>query len=124
VRLAIELDAERVAAGEEVSGRVVAREGGRSRALTLTVSFRERSPAFLETRFSDAGVIHEGDLATGQAVEFRFVLPAGALPSVKGRHGELFWELQAVSDEPGLDTRVNRMLEVTVAPSAASHGRR
>ena len=113
MKLAIELDAERAAAGEEVSGRVLVLDGGRSRSLTLTVSFRERSPSFLETPFSDGGVVHEGDLATGQAVEFRFALPNDALPTVKGRHGELFWELEAVSDEPGLDTRVSRRLEVT-----------
>jgi hypothetical protein len=115
VKLAIELDAERVAAGEEVRGRVLVQEGGSSRSLTLTVSFRERSPAYVETRFSDGGVIHEGNLATGQAVEFRFTMPNEALPNARGRHGELFWELEAVSDEPGLDTRATRVLEVTAA---------
>ena len=115
MKLGIELDAERAAAGEEVGGRVLVLEGGRSRSLTLTLSFRERSPAYLETPFSDGGVVHEGDLATGQALEFRFVLPDDALPSVKGKHGELSWELEAVSDEPGLDTRVSRVLEVTAA---------
>lgn len=116
MKLAIELDGERFAPGDEVSGRVLVHEGGRSRSLTLTVSFRERSPSYLEAAFSDGGVIHEGDLATGHAVEFRFTLPDGALPGAKGKHGELFWELEAVSDEPGLDTRVSRMLEVTSAP--------
>jgi hypothetical protein len=115
VKLALELGAEGVAAGDEVLGRVLVVEGGRSRSLTLTLSFRERSPAYLETPFSDGGVLHEGDLATGQALEFRFVLPNDALPSVKTRHGELFWELEAVSDAPGLDTRVSRVLEVTAA---------
>jgi hypothetical protein len=114
VKLAIELDAERAAAGEEVSGRVLVLEGGRSRSLTLTLSFCERSPTYLETPFSDGCVVHEGDLTTGQALEFGFVLPGDALPSLKGRHGELFWELEAVSDEPGLDSRVSRALEVTL----------
>ena len=113
MKLALELDAEQVAAGEAVTGRVLVLEGGRSRSVTLTVSFRERSPAYLETPSSNSAVIHEGDLATGQAVEFRLALPADALPNVKGRHGELFWEVEAVSDEPGLDTRVSRRLEVT-----------
>jgi hypothetical protein len=116
VKLALELDAETVAAGEEVRGRVlVVVEGGGSRSLSLTLSFRERSPSYLETPFSDGGVLHQGDLATGQAIEFRFLLPSNALPSVKTRHGELFWELEAVSDEPGLNTRVSRTLEVAVA---------
>jgi hypothetical protein len=115
VRLVLELDADRVAPGEEVRGRVLVVEGGRSRSLTLTLSFRERSPAYLETPFGDGGVLHEGDLAAGQALAFRIVLPDDALPSVKTSHGELFWELEAVSDEPGLDTRVSRTLEVMVA---------
>ena len=115
MKLALELDAERVAAGGEVRGRVLVAEGGRSRSLTVTLSFRERSPSYLETRFSEGGVLHEGDLPTGHALEFRFLLPSHALPSVKTRYGELFWELEAVSDEPGLDTRVSRTLEVTAA---------
>jgi len=115
VKLAIELDAERVAAGGQVRGRVVVHEGGRSRSLRLSLTFRERSPSFLETPFSHGAVIHEGDLATGQAVEFRFTLARDSPPSVKGKHGELFWQLEAVSDEPGLDTRAGRRLEVTAA---------
>ena len=113
MKLAIELDAERFAGGERVSGRVLVLEGGRSRSLTLTLSFRERSPSYLETAFSEGGVVHEGDLATGQALEFGFVLADDAPPGVKGEHGELFWELEAVSDEPGLDARVSRVLEIT-----------
>jgi hypothetical protein len=116
VNLALELDAEQVSPGDEVRGRVLVHEGGRSRSLTLTLSFRERSPSYLETPFSHGAVIHEGDLATGQAVEFRFTLNADSPPSVKGKHGELFWELEAVSDEPGLDTRVSRVLEVMRVP--------
>jgi hypothetical protein len=115
VKLAIELEAERVAAGEEVTGRVLVLEGGRSRSLALTLSFRERSPSYLETPFTEGGTLHEGDLATGQALEFGFTLPNDAPPSVKGKHGELYWELEAVSDEPGMDTRTSRVVEVTAA---------
>lgn len=115
MKLELQLDADRVAPGEEVTGRVLVHEGGRSRALTLTVSFCESSPSYQSAPFSQSTVLHEGDLATGQALEFRFVLPDDALPSVKGKHGELSWELEAVSDEPGLDTRVSRVLEVTAA---------
>lgn len=113
MKLGLEVDAEQVSPGDEVSGRVLVHEGGRSRSLTLTLSFRERSPSYVETAWSDGAVIHEGDLSSGQAAEFRFALNHDAPPSVKGKHGELFWELEAVSDEPGLDTRVSRILEVT-----------
>jgi hypothetical protein len=115
VKLEIELDDERVAPGERVSGRVLVHEGGQSRSLTLTLSFRERTPSYVEIPFSEGGILHEGDLATGQALEFGFVLPSDAPPSVHGKNGELFWELEAVSDESGLDTRAIRALQVTPA---------
>lgn len=118
MKLDIQLDADRVAAGQELTGHVLVLEGGPSRSLMLTVSFRERSPGYLSTPFSSSGVLYEGDLATGQAVEFRYEMADWASPGVKGKHGELFWELEAVSDEPGLDTRVSRVFEV--APSLAS----
>ena len=71
--------------GDELTGRVVALEGGQARSLTLGVGFVEQSPddrvAVLDVR----GVIHEGDLASGDEVAFRYLLPEWAFPSV-GRH--------------------------------------
>ena len=113
MKLELRLDADRLARGAELSGHVLVLEGGRSRSLALTVSFCERSPGYLSVALSRRGVLHEGDLSTGQAVEFHYELPPDALPSVKGKHGELFWQLEAVSDEPGFDTRVTRVFEVT-----------
>lgn len=119
MKLDIQLDAEIVAQGEELTGHVRVLEGGASRSLTLTMSFCERSPAFLTTPFSERGILFEGDLAGGQAVEFRYRLPDWARPGVKGKHGELFWQLEAVSDEPGFDTRCSRRFEVA-SPARAS----
>jgi len=65
VKLDIQLDAEIVAPGEELTGHVRVLEGGASRSLTLTVSFCERSPAFLTTPFSERSILFEGDLAGG-----------------------------------------------------------
>jgi len=115
VKLDIQLDADRVAAGQELTGHVLMLEGGPARSLTLTVSFCERSPGYLSAPFSRSGVLYEGDLVTGQADEFRYEMPDWAPPGVKGKHGELFWELEAVSDEPGLDTRARRVFEVTAS---------
>jgi hypothetical protein len=112
VKLDVQLDADRVAPGQELSGHVLVLEGGRSRSLTLTVSFCEQSPGYLSVPFSQSGVLYEGDLATGQAVEFRCELPEAAPPSVKGEHGQLFWELEVVSHEPGLDTHARRVFDV------------
>ena len=112
MKLALELDRAAVASGEAVTGRVRVLQGGASRSLTLTVTFCERSPGFFSIAFGDSGVIHEEDLVTGSAVEFRFELPASAPPSARGRHGELFWQLEVVSDERGLDTRAAQTFEV------------
>jgi hypothetical protein len=112
VKLAIALDSEVVAPGEKLSGLVNVEEGGESRSLTLTVRFCEQSPAFIAAPFRRSGVIHEGDLATGQAITFEYDVPEWAVPGVKSEHAELYWEVEAVSDEPGLDTRVQRRFEL------------
>jgi hypothetical protein len=64
------------------------------------------------------GVIHEGDLASGDVVAFRYLLPEWALPNVKARHCELFWELDAVVDRQGPDVVARRRFEVAAAPAA------
>lgn len=112
MKLEIQLDADRVAPGQALDGRILVHEGGVSRTVTLTVSFCERSPATMSIVFSQDAILHEGDLETGQALEFGFRLPDWALPSVRGKHGELFWRLDVVSDEPGPDTRATRVFEV------------
>jgi hypothetical protein len=112
VKLAIALDAEVVTPGDRLSGRVHVEEGGESRSLTLAVRFCERSPSYMAVPFSSGGVIHEGNLVTGQAVAFEHDVPDWALPGVKTGHAELYWEIEAVSDEPGFDTRLQRRFEV------------
>jgi hypothetical protein len=95
-----------------LTGHVVVLEGGRARALTLGVRFYEQSPAHRFAPLDQSIVIHEGDLATGGAVPFRFRLPESALPGVKGGHCELFWELEVVADVQGQDARARRRFEV------------
>lgn len=114
MKLELRLDRDRVAPGEELTGDVVVVEGGESRALTLTVGFHERSPSFHEVPFGATGVLHEGELATGATIPFRYELPAWAAPGVEGRYGELFWEVEAASDDPGLDTRARARFDVVI----------
>jgi hypothetical protein len=112
VKLALELESDRVAPGEGVAGRVRVLEGGPSRSLTLTVSFHERTRDYSAIPYSSGSVVHEGELAAGQTIDFGFTMPAEAPPSVKWEHSELYWELELTSDEPGFDTHVTRRLEV------------
>lgn len=112
MKLELTFESERVAPGEEIRGQVTVLEGGPSQSLALTIGFHERSPAYGARPFLDSVVVREGALAAGDVVDFRYPLPAAALPSAKGKHGELYWELEVASDDPGLDTRVSRRIEV------------
>ena len=112
MKLGLELASDRPAPGEEISGRVIVLEGGSSRSLKLTLGFHERTAAYSATPYSTSSVLHEGELASGQEVDFTFQLPPEAPPSVKAGHSELLWELEATADRPGLDPHVIRRIEV------------
>jgi hypothetical protein len=112
VKLALELERDRVRPGERAAGRIDVLEGGESRSLTLTVSFHEHTGEFDVVPYRSGSVLHEGDLPTGQTVAFDFTLPAEAPPSLTCEHSELYWQLEIVSDEPGFDSRLTRRLEV------------
>ncbi len=115
MKLALELESDRVVAGEPISGRVEVLEGGPSRSLALTVSFHERARGYTATPYSSTSVLHEGDLATGQTIGFTLTMPADGPPTVKCEHSELCWELEVTSDEPGLDAHARRPVEVVAA---------
>jgi hypothetical protein len=113
MKLEIALDAEAVAPGGTLRGLVDVLEGGEARSLTLTVSFCESSPSYMAVPFGRSDVIHEGDLATGQAVTFQYELPEWAPPGVKSEHAALFWQVEAIADRPGLDARASRQFQIT-----------
>ena len=115
MKLELVLDTDAVAQGEKVNGRVDVLEGGPSRSLTLTLTFREQTQSYSVVRYSSGGVVHEGELVTGNPVTFDFTVPAEAPPSVKCKHSELSWELAVTSDEHGLDTHADRRLTVVAA---------
>lgn len=114
MKLELELDSDRFAPGGHVTGKVNVLEGGKSRALTLTLSFHEQTRDYGAVPFSADAVLHQGDLTAGESYDFGFELPADAQPSVKAEHSELYWELDACSDERGLDTHATRRIEVVV----------
>ena len=111
MKLALELR-DRAVAGEQLSGAIRVEEGGESRLLTLTVAFHEETRDYSVVPVSSDRVLHEGELVTGQTVEFTLDVPADAPPSYKGEHSELWWEVAVHSADPGFDTRVSRRLEV------------
>ena len=100
--------------GDWVRGRVSVLEGGGSRSLSVAVHFRERSPDYSATPATYGGTpVHEGDLTQGASFSFAVQLPPDALPSHSSANGELFYEVEAKSDERGLDTRESKRIEVT-----------
>jgi hypothetical protein len=112
VKLALELDVDHVVLGERFAGRVRAIVGGTSRTLHLNIGLYERTLQLSAAVAVDSSVIHEGDLETGRTYGFHATIPAEAPPSLKTKYSELYWELEVVSDEPGLDTRITRRIEV------------
>lgn len=111
----LQLERERFAPGERVTGTVLVTEGGGSRALEVALAFHEKSPDYEELPFSRSQALHTGDVQAGQSLAFALELPADALPGYRSEHGELYWEIDLKSDEMGPDTHVRRRIEVVSA---------
>ena len=117
LRLELQLDRERFAPAETVKGSVLVVEGGGSRSLGVSLTYNEKTEDFFDVVTSiDCGALHEGDLTAGTSFAFELILPADALPNYKSEHGELYWELDAKSDEAGRDTHERRRIEIDPAP--------
>jgi hypothetical protein len=115
VKLEVRLERERYAPGETVSGTVAVTEGGGSRKLEVELRFREGTSEDYEHTVValPGGELHTGDLETGASFPFSIALPDDALPSFKSANGELYWELDARSDERGVDTHERQRVVVS-----------
>ena len=101
--------------GDWVRGQVAVLAGGGSRSLSVSVHFRERTRDYSATAATYGGApLHEGDLTPGASYDFAVQLPPDALPSFSTANGDLFWEVEARSDELGPDTAVTQRIEVAV----------
>ena len=117
MNLDVQLDrGERYAPGDTVSGSVLVLEGGGSRRLEVSLNYRENSEDEYEHTALNlsSGELHAGDLTTGASYPFTIALPPDALPNYKSEHGELYWELDACSDEFGRDTHERKRIDVAV----------
>jgi len=110
-------DAHGYAPGETIKGNVLVEEGGRSRSLRVELRYTERTKDYSSVAATvTSGPLHEGDLTGATSFEFELAVPEDALPSYSTEHGELDWELDAISDELGLDTHEKQVVEVAVKP--------
>jgi hypothetical protein len=118
----LQLAGERFAPGDRVSGSVVVIGGGGSRTLEVALEFHEKSPDYEEVPVRVPQTLHTGDVKTGQSLPFSLELPADALPGYRSANGELYWELDAKSDEMGPDTHVRRRIEVVAHAGPEEEG--
>lgn len=112
-RFELQLERERYEAGGTVKGTIIVMEGGASRSLEARLEYNEETADYHEVPISiPSGPLHQGELAAGTSFEFELALPADALPNYRSPHGELYWQIDVKSDEPGRDTHERRRLEV------------
>jgi hypothetical protein len=118
-RLQLQLDRERYRAGETVRGTVAVTEGGSSRSLEVSLAYNEETSDYLDVaRTISSGPLHEGDLDEGRSFEFELALPDDALPGYQSARGELYWVVDARSNELGRDTHERRRIDVETAERA------
>jgi hypothetical protein len=120
-RFRIDLDREDYGLGDTVKGKVVAVEGGNSRSLDVRLDYREQTKDYNEVGATvEHPTLNEGPIAEGALFDFALTLPVGGYPNYKSEHGELWWELDVKSDEPGRDTHERRRIDVTAARTGSS----
>ena len=116
-RLRIDLEREEYRLGDAVTGKVLALSGGASRSLKAWLEYREKTKDYKEVAASvEHRTLSEGPIADGASFDFELTLPADGYPNYESEHGELWWELNVKSDEPGRDTHERRRIEVGPAP--------
>jgi hypothetical protein len=109
----LQVDREQYSPGETISGTLLVHEGGGSRSLEVLLTYKEKTQDYSAVVSSvSSGPLHTGDLTPGMSFGFALPLPPDALPNLKSEHGELCWQLDAKSDEHGLDTHELRRIEV------------
>jgi hypothetical protein len=115
-RLRIDLDREEYRLGDTVKGKVVALSGGNSRSLEVWLDYREKTKDYNEVGATvEHPTLNDGPIVEGASFDFELTLPLDGYPNYKSEHGELWWELNVKSDEPGRDTRERRRIEVGAA---------
>ncbi|HEX2086812.1 MAG TPA: hypothetical protein VHF89_14125 [Solirubrobacteraceae bacterium] len=113
-RLILELDRHEVAPGDEVTGTVVVAHGGRSRRLEVFLLLRERTAEFEHDALRiGSGPLAEGALEEGRSHRFSIRLPPDAPPQVATPNAEVYWEVDARSDQLGPDAHARQRIAVS-----------
>ena len=112
VRLELAVEHDRVARGDTVRGSVHVVEGGRSRSLSVALLYREyqgKAKRATGSGHETREKLIEGDLIAGSEYSFTLRLPDDAWPAYvcEPTGTRLRWEVEATSDQPGVDTRAS-----------------
>ena len=117
---AVELDRDEFGPGDEVSGRVTARQPAKKLRAEVQLRYVVRAGSFESGRDADVAELDSAALAAGRPASFRLQLPEAAAPPKELRAGRLLW---------GLVVRTKRRLrsdleEVHELPFRAAPGTR
>jgi hypothetical protein len=116
VKLELSVEDRPFAPGEWIHGRVEVLEGGRSRRLSVMLHQRDSTADYAGTiRTIETAELHSGDLTAPASLEFALQVPPDALPNYSDPLGSTFWELDARSDEPGMDTHARKRIVVALS---------
>ena len=116
MKLELVVDDRPYAPGDWVRGRVEVREGGHSRRLSVSLLQRDRTADYTGVvRTIEGAELAQGDVAAPAGFEFSLQVPADAPPSYADSLGALYWEIDAKSDERGLDTHARHAIVVLPA---------
>ncbi len=116
--LHLQLERGRYAPGEVVRGLVTVMLGQDSRTLSVSCDYCEETSDYLEVTATSGSVeLHRGPLQAGASFPFALTLPSEALPAFRGRHGKLFWRVDAKCDRGGRDPHARLPIDV-IPPDA------
>jgi hypothetical protein len=118
VSLRLELERTWCAPGEILSGRVHVVYELELRSLVVSLDYVEETDDYTEVgRQVSSPLAPEGRLAAGQALPFELAMPDDALPAFRGRHGRLYWRVDAKGDRFGQDAHA--IQELALVPQGA-----
>ena len=116
-RLEVDLPRDQYAPGDPVEGTVTVAEGGKSRNLEVFINCCDRTQDYRGVSFQQgSGHLHEGDLEAGQSFQFSLRVPEDAVPQFASPNGVMYWEIDAKSDEFGMDTHERRVIIIVTEP--------
>lgn len=112
--LQLQLERDRLAPGDWISGTVYAHAAVQARSLAVYVTLFESTRSFTEEVLTGwTGFLHQGVVPERSSFPFRLQLPPSVPPPYRSEWGELHWEVDAKADVPsGIDAHAKQRILV------------